>query len=78
MMEALDSSETSVLTIATRRNIPEDGILLQFHSPYVFRAWYLIKHKDKLSFYQHVHCLETVPLQVTECYNTPRTGVCVK
>jgi hypothetical protein len=31
MMEALRSSETSVLTRATWRNIPEDGVLLKLY-----------------------------------------------
>jgi hypothetical protein len=31
MMETIHSSETSVLTIAARRNVPEDGILRYNH-----------------------------------------------
>jgi hypothetical protein len=42
MMDALSSSETSILIRATRRNIPEDGIL---HDPVGF------ENKDKAIFF---------------------------
>jgi hypothetical protein len=47
MREALGSSETSVLTRPTRRNIPEDGIL-QMRS-YLKEKYWLLSRKLRLT-----------------------------
>jgi hypothetical protein len=39
MMEALRSSETSVLTKATRCNVPEDGIIFSLVKLYMCLKW---------------------------------------
>jgi hypothetical protein len=44
MLEALSSSETSLLKTATRRNIPEDAILLQKLLSLVVEEWTVSNH----------------------------------
>jgi hypothetical protein len=50
MMEGLSFSETSVLTRATRRNIPEDAILLS-------REQFQLKSAGKLKCLNKVACI---------------------
>jgi hypothetical protein len=67
MKEALSSSETSVLTIATRRNIPEDTILhshrsenLKSYTPLSF-FFYTMKTSGRLNIDLDTRCRRVVP-----------------
>jgi hypothetical protein len=54
-MEALSSSETSVLTRATRRNIPEDAILQKYRCSLHINSWFLLFNSQHISTHKGHH-----------------------
>jgi hypothetical protein len=90
MMEALASSETSVLTIATRNNIPEYGILHKHRHDnqktyIVLTYWALLRTRNvspvryEMGFYiPEDNVLQSTPSKPQILHSTNRLGSVAK